>query len=139
MSIFEILNSHFGEITKNICNFFVIFNQDNVLFILIEFEDNRISPRESHIRFLRLKLPQEKNFMLFQWFWNFCFLTTRKCQRVRKKKTVFECELRWDVCFWEQKLFFSLIFSFLVSFSQNLAQFFYSFLRLFNSAWSKTY
>ena len=46
--IFEILNGHFGEMVKNISNFFfVIFIQDNVLFILVEFESDQISPCES--------------------------------------------------------------------------------------------
>ena len=48
LRIFEILNGHFDQMAKNIGNFvFVIFNQDNVLFILVEFESDQMSPRES--------------------------------------------------------------------------------------------
>ena len=31
----------------NIAIFFVIFDEDDILYILVEFEDNRISPRKS--------------------------------------------------------------------------------------------
>ena len=44
--IFEISNGHFGQMAKINGNFFfVIFNQDNVLFIFVKFESDRISPR----------------------------------------------------------------------------------------------
>ena len=31
----------------NIANFFVVFDEDDVLYILVEFENNRMSPRKS--------------------------------------------------------------------------------------------
>ena len=33
--------------TINIANFFVIFDEDDILYILVEFERDRISPRQS--------------------------------------------------------------------------------------------
>ena len=47
LAIFEISNGHFGEMAENIGIFFVIFNQNNVLLILVEFESDRMGPRES--------------------------------------------------------------------------------------------
>ena len=37
----------FGKMTKNIFNFFVMFIQDNALYILVDFENDRRSLRES--------------------------------------------------------------------------------------------
>ena len=47
LAIFEISNGYFHEMVINIGIFFVIIIQDNVLFILVEFESDRIRPRES--------------------------------------------------------------------------------------------
>ena len=78
--------------------FFVIFDEDDVLYNLVEFESDRMSPRESAkngrigahglncIIFLNSELifeiydknyPKKKNFMSLRHFWNFRDLTCR--------------------------------------------------------------
>ena len=48
MAIFEISNANYGKMTIIIANcFFVIFGENDFLYILVEFESNRMSPRES--------------------------------------------------------------------------------------------
>ena len=47
LAIFEISNGNFGWMAINIANFFVVFDEDDVLYILVEFENNRMSPRKS--------------------------------------------------------------------------------------------
>ena len=86
--------------------FFVIFNQNNVLLILVEFERDRISPHESTengrigAHGLNCKIfgnsafifeiydknyPRKKNFMSLRRFWNFRNLTWRvPMYRLRK-------------------------------------------------------
>ena len=67
--------------------FFVIFDENDVLYILVEFETDRMSPRESAKNGrigahglnckifvnseLRFEIYDEKNFMSLQPFWNF--------------------------------------------------------------------
>ena len=48
LPIFEISNANYGQMTIIIANFFfVIFDEKYVLYILVEFESDRVSPRES--------------------------------------------------------------------------------------------
>ena len=142
--------------------FFVIFYENVVLYILVEFESDRMSPRESakngrngahglnwkifvHSEF-RFEIhdknyPMKKNFMSLRPFWNFTPLTTWEilvfltlwgslrrsnffCLNSRSfkeyNKIVFLSGARWSGCFQTQNAFFSQIFSFWVSFSQNI-------------------
>ena len=46
--IFDISNGNFGQIVINIPNFFfMIFDENGVFYLLVEFESDRMSPRES--------------------------------------------------------------------------------------------
>ena len=48
LAIFEFSKGHFGEMAKNIGNFFfVIFDQIDVFYILAEFEVDEMRPNES--------------------------------------------------------------------------------------------
>ena len=44
---FEISIANYGQMTLIIANFFVIFDENNIFFILVKFETHRMSPRES--------------------------------------------------------------------------------------------
>ena len=48
LAIFDISKAYFSQMTIIISNFFfVIFDENDVLYILVEFESDRMSPRES--------------------------------------------------------------------------------------------
>ena len=47
LSIFEISNANYGQMTIIIANFLLIFHEKDHLNILVEFESDRMSPRES--------------------------------------------------------------------------------------------
>ena len=48
LPIFEISNANFGQMAIIIVNFFfMIFDENDFLYILVEFETDRMSPRES--------------------------------------------------------------------------------------------
>ena len=48
LAIFKISNANYGQMTIIMANFFfVIFDENDFLYILVEFESDRMSPRES--------------------------------------------------------------------------------------------
>ena len=42
LPIFEISNANYGQMAMIIANFFVIFDKNDVLYILVEFESDRM-------------------------------------------------------------------------------------------------